>query len=58
MFIENLKRLSAKNYFVTINVDGDHVQVTGTNVEWSGNIDQLPEFLNDAAIIARKEARK
>ena len=55
MFIENLKRLSAKNLYLTINIDDDYVVVEGSHVDdWSGTIDELPEFLNDAAIEVTK----
>ena len=54
MLIENLKRLAAKNLYLTINIDDDHVTVEGNDVEWSGTIDELPVFLNDAAIEVRK----
>ncbi len=45
--IEGLKKLAKENFYVTINIDGDHVQVDTGDNEWSGHIDELEDFLND-----------
>lgn len=55
MLIENLKRLSDENLYLIINIDGDHVTVEGSDVRWSGTIDELPEFLEEATNDACKE---